>query len=68
MVTIQCFVNVAKMAVAIAYYTVYLHTSEIFPDVIRATALGLTITVGWLGGIGSPFASVYLVRAGKDKT
>ena len=56
-------VIVAKLAVTAAFDLICLHSSEIFPTVIRSKALGLFVAFSRIGAIASPFASMYLVGA-----
>uniref|UniRef100_A0A914UKL2 Uncharacterized protein n=1 Tax=Plectus sambesii TaxID=2011161 RepID=A0A914UKL2_9BILA len=53
-------VLISKSAVTAAFCVIYLHTSEIFPTVVRGIALGLTVTCSRIGGIMSPIASMFL--------
>lgn len=57
-------VMVAKVSIVSAFCTIYLYTSEIFPTVIRSIAIGLASTCARIGGIASPFASLFLDEEG----
>lgn len=52
---------IAKGAVTVAYTTLYTFTSELFPTVIRNTAVGCCSTVARLGAITASFIAFFLV-------
>ncbi|CAD6197540.1 unnamed protein product [Caenorhabditis auriculariae] len=57
---------VTKGAVTLAYTAMYTYTSELFPTVIRNTAVGCCSTVSRVGAITSSYIALYLVeRYGK---
>lgn len=47
---------VAKIASSVAYNTVYIHTTEMWPTPVRHSLMGLSSTLGRIGSIMAPLA------------
>lgn len=54
---------VTKGSVTVAYTAMYTYTSELFPTVIRNTAVGCCSTVARIGAISSSYIAFYLVES-----
>ncbi|KHJ76046.1 hypothetical protein OESDEN_24335 [Oesophagostomum dentatum] len=53
---------VTKGAVTVSYTAMYTYTSELFPTVIRNTAVGCCSTIARVGAIMSSYMALWLVR------
>ncbi|XP_025088668.1 organic cation transporter protein-like [Pomacea canaliculata] len=56
--------NVGKMGASSAYAIIYLFSAELFPTVARNSLLGISCTIGHLGGVISPYISQLTVIVG----
>ena len=59
MVTILAII--AKFAITVSFFVVFLQSAEIYPTVLRGSGQALGSTMAYAVGIGSP-AIIYLVR------
>lgn len=53
---------ITKGAVTVSYTAMYTYTSELFPTVIRNTAVGCCSTIARVGAIMSSYMALWLVR------
>ncbi|KIH46787.1 hypothetical protein ANCDUO_23156 [Ancylostoma duodenale] len=54
-------IAIAKGAVTVSYTALYTYTSELFPTVIRNTAVGCCSTFARIGSIASSYLALWLV-------
>lgn len=62
MITLAQFL-IAKCAITTTYATIYTFTPELFPTVIRNTAMGVCSMMARFGAILASFISLWLVMA-----
>lgn len=55
---------VGKFGAAGAFSIVYLYTAELYPTVIRSTAVGMCSMMARIGGIAAPQVAIYLPQVG----
>ncbi|KAK6169201.1 hypothetical protein SNE40_020297 [Patella caerulea] len=55
-----------KLAISAAYATIYIFTAELFPTVLRNTALGSSSTCSQIGGMISPYIADLGILIGGD--
>ncbi len=60
-VVLLALVMTAKFSSTYVFCVIYLHTSEIYPTVVRAASMGLFITCSRIGAVFAPVASIYMV-------
>lgn len=53
---------VGRLCIGAVYSVVILYTSELFPTVIRSTAVGASSTMSHVGAIAAPYIVDLLVR------
>ncbi|XP_076466252.1 organic cation transporter protein-like [Babylonia areolata] len=64
--TVVVLSMVGRFAICIAFATIYVYGAELFPTVVRASAMGVGVTFARIGGIVSPFmADVGVLVGGK---
>ncbi|ETN85937.1 hypothetical protein NECAME_16564 [Necator americanus] len=56
-------VMITKGAVTVSYTAMYTYTSELFPTVVRNTAVGCCSTIARVGAIMSSYMALWLVEA-----
>ena len=57
---------VGKFGASASFSIVYLYTAELFPTVVRSTAVGLCSMMASIGGISAPQVAIYLPTVAPD--
>ena len=57
---------VGKFGASASFSIVYLYTAELFPTVVRSTAVGLCSMMARIGGISAPQVAIYLPTVAPD--
>lgn len=55
-------VILGKMCVTVVYSTFYVYVPELFPTVIRSTAMGLCSMMARVGAFGASYVALWLVN------